>query len=75
MNIIILEDLKGFRKVVEVVRFTPTYDIAEYEPITVELFDHSKTYPDPRSKIIRFYPKGEPRKEFGTNILLYKQME
>lgn len=75
MNIMILEDLKGFRKVVEVPRFLPHYDVAELLPITVEIFDHQKTYQDPRGKILRFFPKGEPKNEFGTNILLYKQME
>lgn len=59
MKIIILEDLKGFRKVIDVAFFPPIYDIAELPPIKVKLFDNTKTYPDPTSKILRFYPKGE----------------
>ena len=75
MNIIILEDLKGFRKVVEVPKFPPDYSIAELPSLSVKMLDHEKTYADPLSKIIKFYPKGEPKEEYGTYILLYKQLD
>lgn len=75
MNIIILEDLKGFRKTIEVPKFPPTYQIAELPPLTVKMFNHEKTYEDPLSKIITFYPKGEPKEVHGSYVLLYKQMD
>jgi len=70
MKIIILEDLKGFTKITEV----PVYEVAELPPIKVELFNHSKTYPDPTSKKLSFYPKGEIETVGGVHILKYKQM-
>lgn len=75
MKIIILEDLKGFRKTVEVPFFPPVYEIAELPPIKVEIFDHSKTYPDTTLKSIRFFQKGDVDSKFGMWIALYKQME
>ena len=72
MNIIILEDIKGFRKIVEVPKFPPDYRIVEILPLGAMLNDISD-YPMPKELI--FYPKGEPKQEYGSHILLYKQMQ
>ncbi len=74
MKIMILEDLKGFTKSMEVAYFQPDYRIAELPPISVKLFDHEKEYEDPTSKILTFYPKGEPKEANGVYVLRYKQM-
>ena len=64
----ILEDLKGFTKVMEVPYFQLDYRVAELPPIKVELFNHEKTYEDPTSKILTFYPKGEPKEANGVYV-------
>ena len=77
MNIIILEDLKGFRKVVEVARFTPDYRIAEFKPLAVRALavgEGNLTAQEVVKEII-FYPEGNPKQEYGTNICLYKQYD
>lgn len=77
MNIIILQDSKGFRKVVEVARFTPDYRISETKPLTIYRKNiASDTVEErPQFKEIVFYPEGEPKTEYGTNIWLYRQRE
>lgn len=72
MNLIILEDLKGFKKVINVAIFPLTYHMVEFPPLSVSAYDvgHDNALP----KKLTFYPKGEPKQEYGVNILLYKQL-
>lgn len=72
MKIVILEDMKGFTKMVEVPRFLAVYDLAVLDQITVKLFDHTKTYPSPSTEVIRFYPQGDrPGMGYETIVAMH----
>lgn len=74
MNIIILEDKKGFKKSIEVPVFPPDYRIAMLPKLKVISRDLEEiARPNIQSEIITFYPKGEPKTEYGVSILLYKE--
>jgi len=72
MKIIILEDLKGFRKILEVAFFTPDYRVVETKPISC-----TSDFPLMYSgyKEIVFYPKGDSKTDFGVETRLYKQLK
>jgi hypothetical protein len=75
MNIIILEDYKGFRKTVEVSRFTPDYRIVKTKPLDVYGGESGELTPKlPVTEEIIFYPQGKPIETFGTYTMLYKEL-
>ncbi len=76
MKIIILEDLKGFRKDVVVSYFPPDYRIALIKPISAFLKkpeDGEVTSEQPFARDIIFYPRGDPATNHGVTTMLYKQ--
>lgn len=71
--IAILEDRKGFRKVIDLPHYVPHYDIMVLPPLLANMAQRDPML-DLNTPTIRFYPKGDPVETFGVKTLLYKEM-
>ena len=76
MNIIILRDNKGFEKIEIVPRFLPVYEVAISPKLSITAYTFQNAPEDlhslvPDIKRVSFYPKGQPLKIHGDNVLVY----
>jgi hypothetical protein len=71
----ILEDRKGFSKIVEVYAYQPVYEISLIPALQVIRDKESIIAGDaPELKTIKFFPSNEPTKHNGIECCTYKEM-